>query len=340
MSDSEQLSTSIDELSQELARHTALLGRIANQLTTLHQYLPKQSLKSEYQPSVPDPSHHAIGHKTEPTSESTESVNTNQITSAVDLGAGLGKEVSVGEVSAKVATEGARSQSSSTNKLVPSIEAATESTTILQQESPGDEQVLHAPENGQDGSVPQQPQRLQTKEQAKSVHPFVTGWWRQTRPDGSTYWYHLAFQTSLEQKPTGVELTREVPYELSHPGFVLERLRTHKSDWEVEQSELQAMVGGLWTLPSDRRLDLKFQKPFIPLFRSWDAASAYLKYLKGYNFELGEPARVFFVKDYDDNGMAAMYHDSNDRTAQSTVDEGFSVASAAFRGTAPWRRIV
>jgi hypothetical protein len=329
MSQGEQLSTSIDELSQELARHAALLGKIANQLTALSQYLPKERLTSECQPSVPDPSQHATDHNAEPTSDSPESANTNK--NITDLASGLGTEASVGEESANVAKEGAHSQSSSTTTVIPSVEVGTESSTTLLPESPGDAQI---------GCVSQQPQLMQTEERTKSIHPFVAGWQGRTRPDGSNYWYNLAFQTSMEQKPTGVELTRQVPYELSHPGFLMERLRTHNCEWEVEQSELKARIEGLWTLPSDRRLDLKFQKPFIALFRSWDAASAYLKYLKGYNFELGEPARVFFVKDYDDNGMAAMYHDSNDRTAQSTVDHGFSVPSAAFLGIAPWRRIV
>jgi hypothetical protein len=323
MSQGEQLSTSIDELSQELARHAALLGKIANQLTALHQYLPKESLTSEGQPSVLDPSQLATDHKAEPASDSPESANTNQ--NVADLGSGLGTEASDEEENANLAKEGAHSQSSSTTTVIPSVEVGTESSTTLLPESPGDAQI---------GCVSQQPQLWQT------ILPWVAGWEERTRPDGSTYWYHLAFQISVEQNPTGPELAQQVPYELSHPGFDLKELRTHNCDWEVEQSELQARIGGLWTLPSDRRLDLKFQKPVLPLFRSWDAASAYLKYLKGYNFELGEPARVFFVKDYDDNGMAAMYHDSNDRTAQSTVDDGFSVPSAAFRGIAPWRRIV
>jgi hypothetical protein len=99
-------------------------------------------------------------------------------------------------------------------------------------------------------------------------------------------------------------------------------------------------IQGLWTLPSDRRLDLKFQRPWYSLFKSWNAASAYLDYLREYTSALEDVVGIFYVKDYDDAGESAMYHPQNPRTAQSTVDGGFSVSPVGFKDIAPWRRIV
>lgn len=99
-------------------------------------------------------------------------------------------------------------------------------------------------------------------------------------------------------------------------------------------------IQGLWTLPSDRRLDLKFQRPWYSLFKSWNAASAYLDYLREYTSALEDVVGIFYVKDYDDARESAMYHPQNPRTAQSTVDGGFFVSPVGFKDIAPWRRIV